>query len=312
MQSWLDIWGNDPRIKLIDLGGRGDPLEVMYVMRHKLKGLLPVNTLVIAGYGYADFDPPRAEYSNLDSFVKLAGGLTPLMNELKKIKWNQWALPDLHVNALPQQDVNGLAEQLGWRAVTSRVDVAYQVCTTDFGAYLSQLSDSSQQKYFKRREKLKKYGSLELVDEISEKEFFNQLNQFHMKRWGRACYSADSLAFFSLFVKRIQEEGGTPIMQSMKVANENVSVLFDVLWNGVRYNLQSGYAERRFPQTALGAVHLGFAIEKSIADNVVYDFLAGHGKHTNYKEKIATRAIPMDSYCFARGWLKDIYRLYGK
>lgn len=312
VQSWLDIWGKDPRIQLIDLGGRADPLEMMYVIRHKLKGFLPVKTLVIAGYGYAEFDPPRAEYSNLQSFVKLAGGLMPLANELKSIKWNQWALPDLQFKALTEQEMGDFSDQFGWRTITSRVDVSYRVTPTSFAEYLNQLGDSSRQKYFKRRQKLKKYGSLELIDSVSEVEFFNQLNQFHLTRWGRPCYSRDSMEFFSLFLKRIKDEGGVPIMQYMKVANEIVAVLFDVIWNGVRYNLQSGYIERRFPQIALGAIHLGLAIEKSINDNLVYDLLAGHGKHTNYKEKISTQIIPMNSYCLTRGWLKDIYRLYGK
>ena len=101
-------------------------------------------------------------------------------------------------------------------------------------------------------------------------------------------------------------------MQSLQIAGETVSVLFDLVWNGVRYNIQSGFLEGRFPQLALGSIHLGFAIEQALNDALVYDLLVGQGKNTNYKQQIATENTSMSSVIAVRGWLKSLYRIYGK
>lgn len=58
VQSWLDIWGKNPQLTLIDVGGRSDPLEMLYLINHKIKGIIPAKSLAVAGYGFADFCPP--------------------------------------------------------------------------------------------------------------------------------------------------------------------------------------------------------------------------------------------------------------
>jgi hypothetical protein len=294
------------------LGGRRDPLEMVYTINHKLKGIIPVKSLVIAGNGFADFDPPRAEYNDLESLIRLTGGMDCLLKELTKLSWNQWALTDFHNNYSFNELVAALSIENGLASTKTKLETAYRISSSDINNYKKQLSASTRAKYFNRRAKLAEHGLIELAELTSAQDLFNFLNHFHQKRWGRPCYSAQSMTFFKSFLERIRCEGGVPIMQSLQIAGETVSVLFDLVWNGVRYNIQSGFLERRFPQLALGSIHLGFAIEQALNDALVYDLLVGQGKATNYKQQIATENTYMSSVIAVRGWLKSIYRIYGK
>lgn len=312
VQSWVDIWGANPRITLLDLGGRSNPLEMMYLIDHKLKGVIPVKSLVIAGYGFADFDPPRAEYNDLDGLLQMAGGLDPLMKELSSFSWNQWVLTDFCAGDDLDCKLKHIVNAHGLHAVKAKSENAYQIAPLSFDHYKRQLSASTRAKYFNRRARLAEHGSVELIEITSPQDFFKTLNQFHLKRWGRPCYSLQSMEFFTLFIERIRLEGGNPIMQYIQVAGEIVSVLFDIIWQGMRYNLQSGYFEGRYGNLALGSLHFGFAIEQALTSNYGYDFLAGSGMHANYKESISTEFKTLETYYLAQGWLKKLYQIYGK
>ena len=146
VQTWVDVWGDSPRIKLIDLGGRGDALEMMYLITHRLKGVLPIKSLVIAGYGHADFSPPRGEYNSLDSFIRLYGGIDALAKDLIKLPWNQWVLTDF-----TEGEVVPVIR--GSRTIMSRSETAYYIRPIDFESYKKQLSPSIRAKYFNRRAK---------------------------------------------------------------------------------------------------------------------------------------------------------------
>ncbi len=311
VQSWVDVWGAHPRVKLVDLGGRCNPLEMVYLLNHRLKGVVPVTSLVLAGNGYADFNLPRAEYNNLDSLLLLAGGKELLIKELIKLPWNQWALTDFSSNVV-DESFSVLSEKYGAKVIEPRIEVSYRIKLDGSANYKAQLSSSVRAKYFNRKSKLSEHGCIELIELSSTRDFFQILNEFHRLRWGRPCYSAQSMEFLALFVERLRVEGGRPIMQLLQVAGETVSVLFDVVWNGVRYNFQSGYFEKKFPQIALGSLHLGIAIEQALDAGLTYDLLAGTGKNVNYKQKIATDEINMISTVLARGWLKRLYWAYGK
>ncbi|PUA27573.1 MAG: hypothetical protein B0W54_13490 [Cellvibrio sp. 79] len=285
---------------------------MMYLIRHPLKGVLPIRSLVIAGYGHANFNPPRGEYNNLNSFLQLFGGMDALVKEISRFSWSQWVLTDFCAEHDFEQALAVLSGVQGFTVVVSKSEAAYRIGATNFESYKKQLSSSIRAKYFNRRTKLVEQGKLELNELTSSADCFGILNQFHQLRWGRPCYSPQSMDFFSLFVDRIRSEGGTPVMQLMQVDGEIVSVLFDIVWQGVRYNLQSGYAEGRYGQLALGSLHLGFAIQHALENGQGYDLLAGMGKHSNYKEKIATESTSLKTYCLAQGWLKGLYKIYGK
>ncbi len=309
VQAWIDQWGKHPAIQLIDVGGRNDPLEQIYLTRMRIKKILPANSVCLAGVGSGPVSTPRAEYNHCTELLLQAGGSAELAKLLKPLGWQQLLLSDLCLDA--EANARALAQAAGCYVAVQKREPAYSVQSASLDAWLGSLGANTRLAYYNRRSRLGEYGKISFYDyPLAECEtFFAQLNAFHMKRWGPPCYSADSRRFMANFGERLVSDGGRLVMQSMKVDDEIVSVLFDVIWQGRRYNFQSGFAENRFPKIALGALHMGYGIEAAITAGQVYDFMAGQGKHANYKEKIADTCINISSLVLARGLLKPLYMI---
>lgn len=312
VSSWLETWGADPQVDLIDLGGKAEPLDMVYRISHTLKKIIPVTSLSIAGFGYASLVPPRAEYNQVEHFIDLAGGVDSFARLLRAHRWNQFVIADHFDQGAPPPMLVDLAACQGWRLVIAKQEPSYRINAIDFDTYLGSLSRSTQNRYFQGRKRLHKQGDITRQTTRDTAGFFSVLNGFHQQRWGAPCYSKRSIEFMEKLILRLPEEGGTAVMELLTVNGQAVSVLFDIIWQGTRYNLQSGYVEKMFPQVALGSVHLGYAIEEAIQCGLVYDMLAGNGKHGDYKAKIATHQGLMSTYILARGYLKYLYAGYGK
>lgn len=312
VQAWIDTWGKDKRLTLIDLGGSANALEHIYIIKQPLKKIIPVKTLCLAGVGCSQLPTPRAEYNDISKLVNAAGGLNSLAKVLNQLDWQQLYMPDILAESFAgEQWQNYMAANLEGLLTTTTSDVAYAVDATNLEDYLRQLGGNTRLTYFNRRKNLTKIGCLEFKEfEISEShEFFDVLNRFHVMRWGRPCYSSASQKFLTIFFERLTDQQGKVIMQGMKMNGDVVSVLLDVIWSGVRYNLQSGYYENLYPKIALGAVHMGYGIEKAIENKQIYDFLAGLGKNSNYKSRVATREQELRSYRLERGLLQKLRKI---
>lgn len=314
LSAWLDTWGQDKRINLIDLGGSKNPHHMLYTTKHTVKNFFPVKTLVLVGNGFGRLSTPRAEYNNLNSLIEVSGGLANVAHNLSAVKWDQFAITDISTKSHTPEEVIELGRQGNYYPRTFKAEPAYSIVAKNLSDFLGNLGSSTRSTYFNRRNRLAEYGEIAFVDyRYSEaKSFFDILNAFHVPRWGTPCYSSESLQFLYALVERVHFGGGNPVLQAMLVNGEIVSVLFDIEWNGVRYNLQSGYKENRFTKIALGSIHFGYAIETAINKGLVYDFMAGVGKYSNYKQHIANNVTYLQSYLLARGALKWLYKLSGR
>jgi hypothetical protein len=297
VQAWIDTWGQHPAIRLIDLGGSHRPLEHVYLIKHRLKKILPINTLCLAGVGFGAMSTPRAEYNDISALLEMAGSVNELQKLLRPLGWQQFVITDIDTTTPAMVEIEQLVDGTGWRIYTEKAELAYSIRHTSFDDYLKGLGTNTRLTYFNRRERLAQHGEIAFEDYAIQDApiFFKYLNQFHLKRWGTPCYSPDSQAFMQNFAERLTAAGGKVVMQAMTVNDETVSVLFDVIWQQTRYNFQSGYAENRFPKIALGSLHFGYAIQVALEQKQNYDFLAGTGKHNNYKERIANNVVALQS-----------------
>lgn len=314
VDAWVETWGQDKRISLIDLGGAKNPLHMVYTTKHALKKIIPLKTLVLAGNGFGRLSTPRAEYNNLDSLIAAAGSLDALAKHLSGISYNQFALTDINSNSNTTDEISELCRLGNYYPRRLKAELAYSIRANNLPGYLAGLGSNTRSTYFNRRNRLAQQGAIEFTEYnySDAHRFFTLLNAFHVPRWGTPCYSAESLRFLSALVERVHFGGGVSVLQAMSVNGEIVSVLFDIEWNGVRYNLQSGYKESRFPKIALGSIHFGYAIESAINKGLIYDFMAGVGKSSNYKQHIANQTELLTSYVLARGSTKWLYRLSGR
>ncbi|RYG20351.1 MAG: GNAT family N-acetyltransferase [Chitinophagaceae bacterium] len=303
--AWLDVWAKDAGIELIDLGGNKIPGEMVYRTYQRIKKIVPVASLHFVGAGSPALSTPRAEYNDVDGIINSASR-NVIFAKLKTIQWSRFYMPDMVCNSASFESFKDHVQREGWAMHTLKRAPAYYVDAKEFEGYLAGLGANTRLAYFNRRERLRNIGEISFQQFSLEEmpDFFKTLNDFHLMRWGQRCYSDKSQLFMRIFIERLKEEGGIAIAESMSVNGEVVSVLFDIVLNGCRYNLQSGYVENKFSKIALGAIHMGYGIQAAIESGLIYDFMAGEGKHSNYKERISTHQEMIQSVVVERGLVK--------
>jgi hypothetical protein len=312
VQAWIDTWGKDSTIELIDLGGKKNPLECVYMEKRRIKKILPVTALHLAGIGCSSVSTPRSEYNDISGLISLFGKIEDVGKNLAPLGWQEFIVPDVIDKSGYADSLKDLSAVLNASLCVKKVEPAYHVQSEDFTDYLASLSASTRLKYFNRRERLAENGEIERkIYPLQEaKTFFKFLNEFHLQRWARPCYSDASQSFMINFLERLKPQGGKAIMESILVDGEVVSVIFDIVWAGKRYNFQSGYAENRFSKIALGAIHLGYSIESAIKNGQVYDFMAGMGKNSNYKASVANSSTMLKTVSIQRSYISFINKIY--
>lgn len=300
--AWLATYGQLPGVNIYDLGGRGNSLEMVYTKRRLLKEIVPIVELATVGCGSPALASPRSEYNNLP----LDAG--SLWQEIQSIPWQRCHLSDLDCCAAV-----GLVEHLADAGAVAKLEQqeCYRVERGSFEHYLAALGKNTRSRYFAKRARLEREARVEWkrFDHAQINQFFELLNRFHIGRWGRPCYSAITQQMLIQFTRELEHSGGKAIFSVLDIEGKPHSVLFDVVWEGVRFNLQSGYQEHFNSQLKLGSLHLGKAIEEALTENLSYDCLAGGGLSSNYKERIANHKPNMVNIVVERGWLSDARRI---
>lgn len=306
VQAWIDTWGANPAITLIDLGGRNNPLEHVYLSRHYLKGCIPIKVLGLAGIGSWALSTPRAEYNDLQPLITMAGDISALGRLLASLPWQRFFFPDAIDTSETPQQLHSIAQQSNSLLHIAKREHAYQITPRTWDNYIATLGKHTRLRYVNRRKNLQAYGVLELEDWSGQRadEFFRLLNKFHVFRWNQPCFSIESQEFLKNFGERLSDEQGRLQFNVLKMNGDVVAVLLNINWNGIRYNLQSGFKEQGFPKIALGALHMGYDIESALQQGYTYDFMAGEGKHSNYKAHIATNNQSISSYFLERSFIK--------
>jgi hypothetical protein len=113
--------------------------------------------------------------------------------------------------------------------------------------------------------------------------FFELLNNFHIQRWGKVCFDE----YAQKFHKHLILANSTLNFQLLylKVDNQIVSVLFNIIIDNTVYNIQSGFDSLFNKKYSLGTMHLLFSIEQNFHQHkyAYFDLLAGQGLNTAYK-----------------------------
>lgn len=307
-QAWLDTWGKDVSKELIDLGGRGNPLEMLYRVPHRFKGIVPVSVLCLVGNGFGALSTPRSEYNDISDLIQAAGSIDALSKELHEIPWQQMHLPDIADGTHEDDDVCSLLDFEFWGNHLIKQEPGYSIENITFEDYLVSLSASTRLAYFNRRSRLANHGEIERRPHSLREldNFLSLLNSFHEQRWGKPCFSGISALFLNNFCQRLFDAGGKSVFESILIDGQPVSVIFDVIWKNRRYNIQSGYCQSLVHKVQLGSLHLGYAIEDALKAGQSYDLLAGRGQKTDYKASIANHTTIMNCYVATRTYWRVI------
>ncbi|GAA0839901.1 hypothetical protein GCM10009113_04130 [Marinobacter szutsaonensis] len=312
--AWWDTWGSEHGLELIRPWGQGT--SGIYSTEYRIKSFVPITSVEFVGSSYRKIRGTRTEYNR---FFLPGESAEPsekaLEQTLVSLNWSEAVFDDLPLDSRDVALVKAIAFKNGWLVRTINRDSAWAINTEGrFDNYLKKLGSNTRLRLFNRRKVLESLGDIaheNYAEQYSDpKAFFETLNRFHLKRWGKPAYGNSALKFNSLFLQRIGSEGGEPQLLIVKCSGQPISLLYNVKYKGSIYNLQSGFNENFHNKLALGTLHLGYAIERAFMDESVrcFDLLAGSGKHENYKSRIATESVELISLMVVRGTLlKALY-----
>ena len=185
--------------------------------------------------------------------------------------------------------------------------------TIDFNSYIKSLGKNTRLRLYNRRKILEKIGDVKFSpqEKGTIKQQFDTLNQLHTQRWGRPVFSNERL-LFNETIAQLMDQRGALAFSTLSVAGKTVSIQYNYNLNNHAYNIQAGFAEGFHKKLALGYLHFGYEIERACENGThYYDFLAGDGKNTPYKERLTKSSLTLVSLQVIRNpFTRNLYRLY--
>ena len=228
--------------------------------------------------------------------------------------WDEFILPYLSLQSETYQSLieNKLYSKCYFRHA-EKYNSYYLNTQGEFKKYTENLGKNTRLKLINRRALFEKLGNTTyermLSDNIDDK--FDLLNNLHSKRWTKPVFDGDRLLFNSTIAKLMAKKNCLNF-STLSIDNEPVSIQYNYVVNQHNYNIQAGFDEEFHNKISLGYLHFGYEIEASFHEKInVYDFLAGEGKNTQYKERLTNSYLGMvDLQIIRNPILKTLYRLY--
>ena len=308
VDAWQAAWSDCSAITTLQR--HTDPencRDGFYTYELKKLACIKLITLFSAGISTPVSPSLRSEYFNLD---KKHAAL--LLQSALRFQWDQFYIPDLILDSDEYRELCLVAYKENIKPIVRDQSISYavQLKHNEFADYLKRLGSNTRLKLFNKRKKLFLLGDIRIENVWPDIDaFIDVLNQFHQQRWGRPCYSGRNRVQITYFLKQIALVGGKPDLSIIYCNDEAISAVLDLSYLGRIYNIQSGYREKFQDGISLGTLHFGFQLEKAFASAAdYYDFMAGNGKHSDYKKSLATHSTTLVSLMVVRSrWLQGLY-----
>lgn len=320
LTAWKEAWGTHPATRpsgdAVSLPC-GTTLEEMIVRTRTYKGkILPVINAFPLGISTREMPSIRSEYFFLaNEDEHLPKTITRYLDNALQYSWDQFYIADILRSSPTYHLLLQAARARQLDVIHAEIEPTYAIDLRqrDFATYLGNLGKHTRLRLFNRRQHLKKQGPVKIQNIWPDRTaFFQLLNDFHQRRWGKACYRGRNIDFINLFLDHLTIQGYEVDFSVMSVSGTPVSAVFDIRYQGRQYNFQSGYLENFCKSVALGTLHLGYQIEAAFNNPAIqfYDFMAGKGKNSDYKKKLVNRSDELATLLLVRSnWLKQIYKL---
>jgi hypothetical protein len=310
IDAWQTAWADSNNIKRVQPhNGLVHGRHGFYQYSQKKFPFLKFTTLFPAGISTSASPSLRSEY-----FVIGEQTAAEFIAAACRHCWDQLFIPDVLINSFEYTQLLQAAKAAGLSVLVRDTATSYAVRLRDnnFAHYLKHIGSNTRLKLYNKRKKLHSLGAIEVRNLWPQlDEFIGILNGFHEQRWGKPCYQGRNLQQIMIFLQAIAMNGGVPDLSVIYCDGKAVSAVLDLHYRQRIYNIQSGYVEK-FPEgISLGTLHLGMQIEKAFSvDADYYDFMAGNGKNSNYKQSLATHSAEFASVMLVRSpLLKSLYRI---
>lgn len=322
MYNWWEVYSDLNNDELMLIGVFNDNNDLiciapLYTSVKKIKNIISIKKLNFIGTRIEGSFGFRTEYLQFITDKNASNSVIQkifyfLSNESN---FDELWLNDLMINSSTYKELMKLTNNRAYYKRLQETGYSYGLNVEGgFGDYIGSLGKNTRLKLFNRRKVLTKLGdiNIEQVSNSTFKEALNILSEFHVHRWENEI----SYAKHEIFIGKLISNSNIKICGVIiKLNNVNIGCTFDIVCNGRSYNIQSGYKEDVDKKIAMGLLTIGYAIEiyHQQKDCVYYDFLAGEGKKSNYKARIAEPEIEFESnQIISSTILRLIYQLKDK
>jgi CelD/BcsL family acetyltransferase involved in cellulose biosynthesis len=207
-----------------------------------------------------------------------------------------------------------LAREEHWYVRSEKPLRHYAVDTTrPFTEFVARLGRTARLRLFKRRNVLATLGDVALVhaDARNVREQLEKLERLSALRWDEGLPA--NVRKFLLDLSDRWLLAAALRFSTLEVNGRAISALFDVRVGDTIYNIRSAFDARFDSRISPGLLHLGYAVERACAEPGVarYELLAGPGKRTDYKRKLADTHGSFTSFqLLRRTHEKSLFKLY--
>lgn len=320
LYSWWEVWSEVYRLELQllsveDEQGRLVGLAPLYLKNFERLAGLGINRLHFIGNAWRLGPSVRTEYVGLiarETYEKAVAD--SVARYFSAVVWDELVIADSeHPSA--GHFGEALARHQGALGVvrSEARGVRLDVGGEGFSDWVARLGANTRLKALNRRsvfeDDLGGYCR-DYPAGTNYQAFFDNLNYFHTRRWGKPCFDDLAVSFHIKVLERL-DENQKPRLSELVVDGNVVSALYDIEAGDCIYNLQAGFEEELHKKISLGTLHLGYSIERAFNDVSVtgYDLLAGYGKNTFYKAKFMGYEVAFTTLEFVRSpLLKLLYR----
>ena len=293
--SWWAMWAEscDLKLQLYSFSADDGTLVAivpLFTNQRKSRLGFTVNQLQVFGNIYPTGTTVLSEYSDIlvrqgyEEDVSAA-----LIRLLSNIQWDEFIIPYTTAGSFLFKRLQEHSNYFRFVDTKQEGPGVIVNAAVGFDGYLASLGKNTRLKLYNRRQLLQSLGpvKIEYANAAGIGEYLSELNGLDRSRWGRDCFGPQSLAFHVEIAGHASQRGELKLSR-ITVNCEVVSVLYNICFNGVEYNIQSAFKQDYHPKISLGTLHLGYAIERAFNDDEIgsFDLLYGEGKNTFYKQRL--------------------------
>ncbi|KZZ41506.1 hypothetical protein A3758_13990 [Oleiphilus sp. HI0118] len=325
MYAWWQVFKEDDfELFLVECrsGERLVAILPFYIASRPFLKLLSLRTLYFLGCKGEGEAGYRAEYLDFVCSSRDAQTLcAPLMQYLlsgagagvDEIVLSDVPVSKLHGSVLTTVKKRGAAYiRETARDQTYRIDLmaGYDVFLNGLGKGTRTRIKGSEKRMVNESSFAVKHCSLDVPEAL-----LGPIKELHALRWNNQ-KSFDAYQAFLEALLRIDTGGDLELSGVQLEHNEEVAAAtLNLSYGGVVYNLMLGFKEVPVKRVSLGLLALGLDIQNCSAQSglACYDLLAGSGKRSDYKSKIASKGPELVSHQILLSWLpRMVYGLYDR
>jgi CelD/BcsL family acetyltransferase involved in cellulose biosynthesis len=306
------------RLVAVYSGGTLVGLAPFYSRQVLVRGLLRLCRMELIGTAWRDPHAAYSDYLDIVAARDFSAAVRQSISEWLKSQrfWDELALCCIKRDGVAY----GLVEHHLRRFTYVReVDPMQAWCAPlppKFDQFVERLRSDVRRKLFNQRRKLLPI-ELQYAREADVAEFLRELWRYSAERWGAASSASrhrdPGPANFHVDFASCMARAGQLRLSRMRTAGGMVSVMYNVWVRGTVYYLQSGFDAAASRGASPGYLHFGYAIEAACQEKAGrFDFLAGPGRHREYKGDLLTEPVPVVTCHAVRGGLaRTLYGIYG-